>query len=284
VARELAYGIDVSNEDATDFVGSIRFGCSSGLLFLAALSGAGCSQNANLGSIGDGPASLLWKATFEGGSFSEWTSDGHGGPYVENAGNLEPYLTQMTTHRGSSFAAVVTAVPTSMTSIMYLSRDQPTPQAAYYSAWFYVPSSISVPAGYYLSLCHFRSRDQDATDSLTGYWDVNLSPQVGGGLAAQIYDFKNMVNTPQLFTVLFPQDQWVQLEVYFVKATDQTGQLTVWQQGVQILSRLAVKTLRTDYLQWEVGAASNGISPPAASVFVDDAAISLVRLGPDAVF
>jgi hypothetical protein len=59
----------------------------------AALAAGACDQHVNLGEIGDGGASLLWRATFESGDLSEWTSDGNGGTRTENAPAM-PAVTQ----------------------------------------------------------------------------------------------------------------------------------------------------------------------------------------------
>ena len=53
-------------------------------LFFVALSVAACARQADLGSIGDGPASVLWRGTFEPGNLSEWTGDGEGNVYTPN--------------------------------------------------------------------------------------------------------------------------------------------------------------------------------------------------------
>ena len=48
-----------------------------------------------------------------------------------------------------------------------------------------------------------------------------------------------------------------------------------------ILDRPAMQTVATDWLQWDVGGASDNLLPSPSMVYLDDAAISLVRLGPD---
>jgi hypothetical protein len=261
------------------------------LLFLAALSGVACNQNANLGWIGDGSASLLWHATFEPGDLSEWLGDGQGGIYADNT-LTGPYASRGVPHHGGAWAGVMTVEPSaSMNSLAYLYRQQPSPPTAYYSAWFYVPSTITLPVpGAWLSLCHFRGMDpvdagagRPASYSPLAHWDVNLYQQADGSLAAQLFDYKAQRNTSQLqtlmYTVPFPTDQWVQLEVLFTKSSSQTGRIVVWQNGAKILWRDAADTLLNSWLQWDVGAAANYISPPAASIYMDDAAISTIPLG-----
>lgn len=268
------YGIDDPIVDAKRIVGD----CFARVLF-AALATAACDQRINLGDIGDGPASLLWKATFEPGNLSEWTGDGRGGTYLENDASGAAQVTTAVAHRGTN-AAMVGIMPTaSMPSISYLYRSQPSPAQAYYSAWFYVPSTISV--GSYLSLVHFRNSRTGDGANLYAVWDVNLTPLPGGAVAAQLYDYTKQFDLQQMVTIPFPYDRWVQLEVFFSKATDLTGRVAVWQDGTLILDRSNVATVSTDWLQWDVGGASDNLLPSPSVVYVDDAAISLARLGPD---
>jgi len=191
-------------------------------------------------------------------------------------------------HHGSYGAEIVVIPTPGMSSVSYLYRRQPTPPAAYYSAFFYVPGTIYVPPGSYLSLCHFRSSTTPDGTGVYAAWDINLYTQANGSLAAQMYDFKT--DTPQSPPVVaFPTDQWVQLEVYLAKAvpTDAgtpTGGIAVWQDGKPILDRQNIATVQSSYLEWDVGGTSINIQPDPISIYVDDAAISLSRLGPDIDF
>jgi hypothetical protein len=267
------YGIDDSIVDAKRIVGD----WFARVLF-ATLATAACDQRINLGEVGDGPASLLWKATFEPGNLSEWTGDGHGGTYVEN--DLDaPAVSSAQAHRGS-MAGIAGVTPMgSMVSIDYFFRDQPTPTEAYYSAWFFVPSTLTLNTGQYLSLVHFRGSDGQ---ELTALWDVNLTPLADGSVAAQMYQYSGGVDTQQFPVTKFPLDRWVQLEVLLTQGLNMTGHVAVWQDGTLILDRPNVTTVvLVGSVQWDVGGASAGLASGPTVVYVDDAAISLVRLGPD---
>lgn len=246
-------------------------------LALACLLACGaCQKQADLGSIGDGPASILWRGTFEPGNLSEWTGDGEGGPYTQNVA-MKSVATTAMAHSGRYSGLMEIAPTASMASTNYLFRNQPSPAAAYYSAWFYVPSTIVV--GSWLSLTHFSGSQTGDGKNLFALWDVNLYALPGGGLAAQLYDYVNQVNSRQPTPVPVPLDAWVQFEMFVSKATDATGEVTVWQDDTLILQRTAVSTAPNDWLQWDAGGASDDISPTPADVYMDDAAISLIQLG-----
>jgi hypothetical protein len=242
----------------------------------AALAAGACEQRVPLGEIGDGGASVLWRATFEPGDLSEWTSDGNGSTRVENA-PVVPAATLAMAH-GGRYAGVATIAPTMrMDSLNYFSRRQPSPPEAYYSAWFYIPSPITV--GSWLSLHHFRGSTTGDPANLAGIWDLNLYTLPGGRLAAQLGDFVSIFNLQQLVPVPVPLDTWVHFEVLLRKAPDLTGRVAVWQDGVLILDRANVVTARTPLVVWEAGVGSDDVVPVPAAIYVDDAAISLHRLG-----
>ncbi len=246
------------------------------VLGCALLAAAACDRRVDLGAIGDGAASLLWSATFESGNLSEWTGDGQGGAFNENIAFV-PSATTTIAHSGR-YAGSVTLSPTaSMTSTNYLFRNAPSPAAAYYSAWFYVPSSVTV--GAWLSLIHFRGSQTADGNAPFATWDVNLYPRADGSLAAQLYDYSSQINTRQLTPVPVPFDTWVQFEVHFVKATDATGRIEIWQDGALILARVGLATVTNDWLQWDAGGACDALSSSPATVYLDDAAISTARLG-----
>ena len=245
------------------------------LVGCAALAAGGCDERIHLGvTAGDG--GVLWRAGFETGDLSEWTSDGNGGTRVENA-PAAPTATQNMAH-GGSHAGLTTVAPTNMDSLDYFYRRQPSPSEAYYSAWFYIPSTITV--GTWLSLHHFRGSANGDPNSLTGIWDLNLYTLPGGQLAAQLGDFVSQFNLRQPAPIPVPRDAWVHFEVLFRKAEDLTGRVAVWQDGALILDRAGVLTAQSPLVVWEVGAGSGDLAPLPATIYVDDAAISLSRLGP----
>ena len=240
------------------------------------LAAGACERQVHLGDIGDGAAAVLWSSTFEVGDLSEWSKDGHGGAFFDNA-TAGPSATSEVAHRGR-FAgmATVTTMP-GTTSISYLFRNQPSVPEAYYSAWFYIPTSFAVKT--WLSLIHFNgSRSGDGSD-LSALWDLNLYPRLDGSLVAHLYDYVAQTNLEQTVPAPVPVARWVHFEVFIRKAADATGDIAVWQDGVSILDNRNVVTAANDWLQWDVGGSSDDVTPPRAVVYVDDAAISLARLG-----
>jgi hypothetical protein len=234
-----------------------------------------CGRQVFLGNIGDGGDAVLWRATFEPGDLSEWVGDGEGGTYVMNG--TAPVATRDLAHKGQ-YAGVSTVTPTVGTpSLDYLFRHQPSPPEAYYSAWFYISSTFVVKN--WLSVSHFRGSTTGDGNNLVPLWDVNLYSRVDGSLVAQLYNYTAKTNLGEVVPAPVPVDSWVQFEVYLRKAPDATGSIAVWQNGVLILDEPAVATAPNDWIEWDTGGSSDDITPSPAAVYIDDAAISLVRLG-----
>ncbi|HVV52771.1 MAG TPA: heparin lyase I family protein [Polyangia bacterium] len=247
-------------------------------LAIAGVALGGCGRQVHLGSIGDGAANLLWSATFEPGDVSEWSADGQGGVDAENIA-VAPVAALDVAHTGR-YAGKATVMPSSgMDSINYFYRLQPSPTEAYYAAWFYVPPTFTV--GSWLSIIHFRGSHTGDGANVFPTWDINLYSQPDGSLTAQLYNYVTLVDLQQPNPVAVPVGRWVHFEVFLRKAAAPTGELKVWQDDVPILDAQGVVTAETDWTEWSVGGSSDDITPATGLVYVDDATISVNRLGGD---
>lgn len=239
---------------------------------------AGCNSHVHLGDLADGGTKVLWSATFEAGDLSEWTSDGHGGVSMENV-VAGPSVVAAPVHGGRFAGRVTTSPPLGMVSSNYLFREAPSPPEAYYSAWFYVASDFTV--GYWLSLIHFRSSATGDGRNPYATWDMNMNTRPNdGALIPKLYNFVTQVNYDQAPPALaFPVGRWVHLEVFLKKAADQTGRIALWMDDVLLREVNNISSGSTSWVQWSIGVSSSDIDPVPGTVYVDDAAISLTRLG-----
>jgi hypothetical protein len=230
------------------------------------------------GGMTDGSSStVLWSATFEPGDLSEWLSDGGGGSYLENVSTPITATTEIPAHKGR-YAGKTTVSPSlGMATLSYLFRQQPSPSEAYYSAWFFVPSTVMVRS--WLSVMHFRGSHTGDGRNVFPNWDLNLYALPSGGLAAQLYHYGTQVNLREPLPLPVGTDRWVHFEVLMRKALGPTGRVTVWQDDVQIFDAEGVVTAENDWLEWDAGSASDDLTPTPSVVYIDDAAISLTRVG-----
>jgi hypothetical protein len=287
------------NDDGDQVRMKMRHGIASAwaIVIWAAAAGAGCGNQVHLGRIGDdgggggtggtgGGTGVLWRATFEPGDLSEWSGDGYGGPYVENATG-SPVASTERVHNGR-YAGRTSVAPTmGMLSFNYLYRNGPTPTEVYYSAWHYIPSGITLPyepgrTGW-LSLVHFRGSPTGDGRNPYATWDLNVNQKGDGLLYAHLWNYRTQTNVERKTTLPplpTPFDRWVHIEILMRMATGPWGRLGVWQEGYLLLELEGVATVANDWVEWSIGSASNDVSPTPALLYVDDAAISLLPVGP----
>jgi hypothetical protein len=240
-----------------------------------------------LGSLGDGGLGgsggsngrrPLARATFESGDLSEWLGDGGGGTYTDGV-TAAPIASRDAARTGQYGGAVSFHLAHTADGLdVPLYREQPSPPEAYYSAWFYLPATfrdrlLAEPAP--LRLQPDGRRQQHRTG-------LGLSTSIQPRTGRSSHTSANRPPPPtgsRRIRSPFPWPTWVHFEIFYKKAPDATGRITIWQDGTQILDLPNVVTAPNAWTQWDIGGASTTTSP-AATVYFDDAAISLTRLGP----
>jgi len=193
------------------------------------------------------PMGLCYTAA--GGSYSLVTSPVHSGRYAA------AFKVQVTADAGASQARC------------YLQGAFPS--AAYYGAWYYVPATAQNSGVW--NLFHY----QGTTGATPGKWDVSLvNLPDGGPLHIVFFDFLTGTAQDSHLVPQIPIAQWFHLEVYFKRAKDTSGVLSVLQDGVMAFPPLTgLVTDDTDFGQWYVGNFASALAPPGSTVYVDDVTI-----------
>ena len=148
------------------------------------------------------------------------------------------------------------------------------PSAAYYGAWYYVPAEAANSGTY--NLFHF----QGAATGMAGssLWDVSLvNTSAGGPLHLILYDFLNGMVPNANAVPPIPIGQWFHIEVYFKRAKDATGTLTLLQDGMMAVNLTGLVTDPTDWGQWYVGIWADSLTPPATTIYVDDVSVAFTQ-------
>ena len=254
------------------------FGGASGSVGGNSGAGGGGARGGSGGAGGAGATGpLLWTATFEPGDLSEWLQGGDGGYAAVNV-TPKPSVTTEFAHTGR-YSGKAVLMSSSQQSFEYFYREAPSPPEAYYSAWFYIPASYVVKT--WLSIMHFQGSPTNDGRNAFPTWDINLNPQQDGSLTAQLYNFVTMKPLLQTQGVPVPIGKWVHFELLLKKAITATGGVAVWQDGTAILKVEDVATVyQSDWTEFMVGGSADAITPSMGAVYVDDAAISLTRVGP----
>ena len=179
---------------------------------------------------GNGPRLLnvLWTAQFEGGTFAEWTGQTGGGA---NAVPSPPNTIQVSTaqpHHGSYAAQLTIDTTGGAQQNAGLNRRGGLPPAAYYSAWYYIPRTVTV--GTFWLIFKFRERtDPNNSGSDSELFDVGLVNNAAGELAVSLYDHRMTAPFPlSTNDPVVPASGWFQIQVYYRNAPDASGQLTIW--------------------------------------------------------
>jgi hypothetical protein len=235
----------------------------------------GCGPRLDVGS------DVLWTGLFEGDTFDEWTADGGGDAL---AFPQPPNLIELTTERvrhGSYAAKLTIDAPAggSRGSAALARSGGALPEAAYYSAWYYLPRSITV--GMYWVIFKFRQQDQSTMDEL---FDLDLINLDSGEMSLQLYDHRRQGVVPlDLTNPVVPVGRWFQIEAFYRNAQDDTGRLTFWLDGRAIIDIANQPMAPTPFVEWNASSIAQELTPSTAVIYVDDCAISRTRVGPNGV-
>lgn len=232
----------------------------------ATLSCDGASGEGATPHVGD-PIAMPWSTGFEDAFCGYTTVAGY--CYRKERAFYE--IVSSPVHSGDSAAAFsVIANGTFNDMDARCVRQGTLPNAAYYSAYFYIPSAPTAANNW--NLIHFRGGDSPGA-VLHGLWDVSLARQPDGSYQVYVFDFlrtqtRNANNVPPV-----PIGSWFQLEVYLKRATGSTGAFEVRQDGKLAFSFSGLSTDDTDFGQWYVGNLAISLTPPESVVYVDDVSI-----------
>jgi hypothetical protein len=234
----------------------------------------GCSQ-LDVGS------DLLWTARFETGDFSEWTDVAGGNA---QAFPMPPNMIAVASGQphtgGHSAALTVTAGSDGTQENAVLSRAGGAPTEAYYSAWYYLPYSVSV--GTFWVIFKFRMRtNADDPNTADELFDMDLATMSSGEMTLRLFDHRTGADLSlDVPNPIVPVERWFQVEAFYRAANDNTGRLTYWLDGQQVVDISGAPTSPTSWVEWDACSVGENLTPSMATLYVDDCAISRSRVGP----
>ncbi len=244
-------------------------------VLLAALAG-GCGPRLDVGS------DVLWTGLFESNTFDEWSGDSAGSAWAFPS---PPGLTELTTERvrhGSYAAKLTVDAPagSGQTSAVLSRAGGSLPQAAYYSAWYYLPRTITVNT--YWVIFKFRQQDASTMDEL---YDLDLINLDTGEMSLQLYDHRRggAVVPLDVASPVVPVGQWFQIEAFYRNAQDDMGRVTYWLDGRQIVDVANQPMAPTPWVEWNASSIAEDLTPSTAVIYIDDCAVSRTRVGPNGI-
>ncbi len=240
---------------------------------LVALFQGACGPQVDIGS------NVLWVSQFEDGTLDEWTGVA-GGDAV--ATPMPPNTIQVSTmyaHHGR-YGAVLTidAGPDGTQENAGLIRKGNLPTEAFYSAWYYLPTTVTV--GNYWIIFKLRLRT-DANDPTTEdeFYDFELSNAATGEMTVLIFDHRTEADVPlEGSAPIVPVSVWFQVEAFYRNTNDASGQIIFWLNGQEI-ARVVGPMAPTTWVEWDVVNVGEVLTPNSVVVAVDDCAVSLARVG-----
>lgn len=216
---------------------------------------------------------VLWAADMETGDLSQWDANNGGGEY--NSGKASSSASGDVARSGSWSAKMTITTPSSPTSGVRLFRwgESRSNPALYYSAWFYFPRRYDAPEWW--NIWQWKTSTSSANDP---YFLLDVGNRPDGSMYIYLYDWVKRVAYQQTAKNI-PEGQWTHIEGYYRCASDNTGQVTIWQDGVQLLD---VANVQTRYsggdCQWSIDNYSSSLDPSPAIIYADDAAIGTGRM------
>ncbi|HVT06631.1 MAG TPA: heparin lyase I family protein [Polyangia bacterium] len=246
------------------------------LFFVASalVAGAACSPRLNLGS------DLLWAAHHETGDLKEWTGDQKGG-----ASGPTPYTSvNISTDyaHGGKYAVKLSNAAISDYEEARLWRNDQYPQSAFYSAWYYLPRGYQTTNDW--TIMQLRVPPTVDGGSLSQLLDVDLRSLPGGTLILSVYDHRPQylrAATPDP-AVTVPIGRWFQVQALFDDSSGPDGRFVLWLDDQVLYDLQRPFNVPEGIVYFSVCSVSEALSPPDSAIYVDDATVSLTRVGPDA--
>jgi hypothetical protein len=218
------------------------------------------------GAGGEAPATTLpigvpWSTSFEDG-FCGYTA-ARGFCY----GDADDSYKFSSEHAHSGRIAAAFRVSTQGAEQSRCVREGILPDEAYYGAWFWVPAA-TVSKNW--NLMHFQGF---RNDQLQGLWDVSLGSTDDGRLYLYVFDFFRMKAQKRSAPLEVTPGAWFHVVFFLRRAADASGEVALLQDGEEVVRLSDITTDDSTWGQWYVGNLVGSITPPDATVYVDDVTI-----------
>ena len=241
------------------------------LLLVSSIAAPACAPRLDLGS------DLLWMAGHEGGDLGEWTAGSKGGSSAD-APDTSIAVSTDPAHSGRYAVKLSNAAVSSYEEVRLWRTDQ-FPQAAYYSAWYFLPRAYQTTDDW--TIMQLRAPLPSDPTTISLLLDVDLRSLPAGDLILSVYDHRPQylrAATPDP-AVTVPIGSWFQVQAYFDYSSGADGRFALWLNG-QLLYDLPRSFNVAGTVYFSVCSVSQALSPTDSALYVDDAAVSLTPVSP----
>ena len=245
----------------------------------------------------------------EDGTLDEWSFDEGG--HLANSGVREAIASTDVARTGTQSLRATIWTPSlpksGVRAFRYLEPSQH--RELYFSAWFFIPRSFEQTGeGLYWNVFQFKStpidresdplwvfdliKQEDSTFRVRAVWGAGgttaAGPFEGSGVGEQYFSNNSTVGfswpgEPSTTTPV-PIGEWFELRAFLRQSKDFDGRLTFWLNGEELFD---FESIRTAYPNapagqswggnngWSVNNYSDGLDPSPATIYIDDAEISI---------
>jgi hypothetical protein len=233
----------------------------------------GCGDPLYLGS------DVVWLAAHEDGTLDEWSEASSGGADLDLGGSGTPGTAEPSSEfaRSGAYSVKLTRSALDAETGPALYRELGALNAAYYASWFLVPEGQH-PASRW-TIMKFRLRGASSPGSLAEGLDLDLRAVPEGGYVLSVFDHDDQFLQEPIAAPppLVQGGRWFHLEVFY-RSANRDGGVMVWLDGREVYALAPHPTSAQGAYFMTCNVAIDSVE---ASVYVDDASISLSRVTPD---
>ena len=247
--------------------------CSILLLLLAT---PACGPTLDIGS------DVLWATDHESGELDDWYA-GNGGGLLGKDDEGSVVVAQGTAHSGR-YSLKLTDLAMSDEKGPGIYRELQAPPDAYYSAWYYLPRLYQTNSQWTIQKFSWRvdsaPEDPEDPEEIRHGHDLNLRTLPGGQVVLYVFSHDpTYLQAPLADPPAFvPVETWFQIEVFYSARADETGKLLVWLNDRLVYDLEDRRTTGSHDVLWTPCNIGQNILPSPPELYVDDAAISRVRV------
>jgi hypothetical protein len=235
---------------------------------------------------------VVWRADMETGNLSQWErgTTELPGQSVDSGDCRRPRfgVSRDVAHSGRFSMQLTIDTSRGESSCRQYRYEEPmSGWPLFYSAWFYLPRYHEIDD--FWNLIQFKSKRFDGVRGV--FWVVDLEDRPTGEDMYLKLRWKgdtlgphadSRVRARRVYTqnrVNVPLRRWFHIEIYVRQSSTYDGRIVVWQDGTRIydIDRVRTRWPRGDQ-RMSMNAYSNGVLPPTATLYVDDAVISTTRV------
>jgi hypothetical protein len=220
------------------------------------------------------PDKIIFKEDFETGTYSSF--NGEDGEYFGKGIFFQNKIVDKPAE--GNYSAALTIGSGEGTAAYLFTYIVPSTPIGYYSADYYVPGKIRT--GDWWNVWQWKSKDENFSKPIirlnfldeNGIFHVYMFYTAGGTNANP----DQMIE--QVNPIPFPTDQWVNITGIYKSASDDSGYVEIYQDGVKIFEMNGFQTKPGDKnVLWSVNSYADEIKPNPATIYVDNMVIGEIR-------